>query len=164
MTAKPTFEMSSSTRLLRQRLAQTKVGDVVSYAELSRVISEPVDGSTSSLQTSLRSLLRNERMVFGSIRGVGVKRLADSEIVAASSSDIDGIRRKARKSVMKITAVQNFTGLSPKDQMAHTSRLSIFAVVASMASDQGVKKIEAAVGGRSSELPIAETLKAFGSV
>lgn len=155
------FEMSPNTRLIRQRLATAAVGDLIGYRELSALISSPVSGETAALQSARNSLLVQERRVFGCIRGEGLKRLNDSEIVAAADGDIDGIRRRAKKAVCKITSVQDFAGMTAKDQLAHTTKTSIFTAVASMSSDKGMKKIGTAVGGRASELPIAETLRAF---
>ncbi len=155
------FQASPTTRLLRQKLKTVPVGSTVSYADLGAEISETVSGVHSGLQSARNSLLRSDHMVFSAIPGEGLKRLTDSEIVAASDQDIDGIRRKARKAAIKVTSVKDFAGLPPKDQIGHTTKLSIFTAVASMASDRGLKKVEAAVGGRASELPIGDTLKAF---
>lgn len=155
------FEMSPDTRLIRQRLREMKVGDFVSYTDLSSLISKPVSGATSSLQSAVGSLLRQDSIVFSVIRGEGLKRLNDSEIVAASDCDVDAVRRRAKKAATKITSVQDFAKLTSKEQLAHTTKLSIFTAVASMASDKGIKAVANVATGRSSELPIAETLRAF---
>lgn len=156
-----TFEISMNTRLIRQRLAASKIGDVVSYVEMSTLISAPVSGSTASLQSAVNSLLHQERMRFGCIRGEGLKRLSDREIVAAANSDVDRIRRGARRGTIKITAVQDFAAMTPQDQLAHTTQLSILTATRAMTSHKAIKRIEAVATGRSTELPIAETLRAF---
>jgi hypothetical protein len=158
-----TFEASPDTRLLRAKLKSIEIGQSVTYAELSQVISRPVSGSSVPLRSALRGLLHDEQRVFGVIRGVGVKRLADPEIVEASDSDVDSIRRKAKKAARKLTAIQDYAQLDPAHQLAHTARLSIVGAIASMTTDKAIKKIEAVSSGRASELPIAETLRAFTS-
>jgi hypothetical protein len=161
MNTRPSFEMSSSTRLLRQRLREVPIGETVSYADLGIAAGHPVDGGTPSLRYALRSLVRDDQMVFGVVRKVGFQRLTDEQIVSASDADTAGLRRKAKRAAVKITAVQNYAAMTPKSQLAHTTRLSIFTAVASMASDQGIKRVETVAKGRASELPISETLRAF---
>lgn len=161
-SAKPAmFEASPDARLLRARLKRAEVGELVTYTELSGVVSRTVTGAFGPLRTALRSLLNDEGRAFGVVRGVGMKRLSDVEIVEAADGDVDSIRRKARRSARRLTAVQHYDKLEPKQQLAHTARLSIFGAISSMTTDSAIKKVEAAATGRATELPIAETLKAF---
>lgn len=156
------FEMSPDTRLLRQRLRTVAVGGTITYAELGSVISKPVTGSFPALQSAIRSLLRHDAIVFAAIRGVGLKRLNDEDIVSVADRDVDGVRRKAKRGVLKLSSVADYSALPPAKQLAHTARMSVLTAVAHMATDGGMKKVEAAAAGRSGELPISDTLRAFG--
>lgn len=158
---KLSFEMSADARLLRQRLAAVKIGESVTYADLSREISKPVDGAFPALQTARRSLLNNDGYVFAVIRGEGLKRLSDEEIVAASDQDVNRIRRTAKKGARKLASVQDYGAMSNASQLRHTTRLSVMTAVAHMASSKGIEKLEEPAKGRAKELPISETLAAF---
>lgn len=157
------FEMSADTRLLRQALAAVPAGGSIGYQDLSAAISKPVGGGTASLQSARNSLLRDEGIVFSPVRGVGLCRLTDAQIVAASAQDLGGLRRKAKKAARKITSVSDYSTLPAADQLRHTAALSVFTAVAGLTSESGVKRVEAAANGRSGELPIAETMKAFAT-
>lgn len=160
MTA-PIFEMSADARLLRQRLKKIQVGETITYDELSKEISQPVDGSFQALQSARRSLLNHDNYVFETIMRVGLKRLSDSEIVSASERDVSKIRRAAKKGAKKLTSVQNYAGLSNDVQLQHTTRLSVFGLIAHAASDKGIEKVSQKAAGRTTELPIADTISAF---
>lgn len=162
---KPSFALSSDSRLLAQRLRDLKVGEQITYAELGAVISSPVHGGTPALRTALRMLLRDDDRVFGVMRGIGLRRLNDQEIIAAADTDVVSIRHKARRAARKITAIADYDALSPKDQLAHTLKLSMFAAIGEMATERGMKKLasHATVKGTAKELPIKETLAAFAS-
>lgn len=155
------FEMSADARLLRQKLASLKPGDFIKYADLSAEISKDVSGGTPALQTAKRSLLQNEGFVFSCVRGEGLKRLNDEEIVAASDQDVNRIRRSAKKGARKLASVENYAAMSNAAQLRHTTRLSVMTAVAHMASSRGIQKLEGTAAGRAKELPISETLAAF---
>lgn len=157
------FEMSADTRLIRQRLCLTKIGEVVTDAELSDLIAKPVDSSSGCLRGALQSVLKNEGFVFARVHMIGVERLSDERIVADSGQAIDSIRRKARRGAKKLTCVADYSALTPQKQIAHTARLAVFTAVAFQTTDASLKKVEDVSAGRSSQLPLLETLRAFES-
>lgn len=160
--ASPLFEMSADARLLRQKLAKVGVGEEISYADLSKEVSRDVTGCFAALHSARRSLLNSDQIVFEAIRGIGLRRLSDAEIVDASERDITKVRRAAKRGAKKLLSVGDFSALSNEKQLQHTTRLSVMTMVAHAASDKGIEKVEKAAAGRSNELPIAETLAAFG--
>ncbi len=154
------FEVSADTRFIRQRLHEMNPGDFISYGELTNLISKPVNGAIPCLQSARQSLLR-EGFVFGNIRGEGIKRLSDAEIVTASDMDISTMRRRARKAGKKLSTV-SYELLPPEKQLSYTAKISIVGAIAAIATDKAIGLIEKTAGGRSGELPIAETMRALG--
>lgn len=152
------FEMSADARFLKQRLHELTPGASITYAELTALIGKPVNGSTSALQTAKRSLLK-EGYVFSPIRGEGVQRLTDADVVA--TDDISPLRRHARRVGKRLSTV-SYDALSMPQQLAHTAKASIISMVSAVTTETAVSKIEKAAGGRAGELPIGETLKALG--
>lgn len=156
----PMFQMSADARLLMQHLAKTSVGQTVKYEELSAVISRPVAGSFGALRTALRRLLRDENMVFGAVKGIGIKRLNDVEIVAEGGAAAVAIRRKASRSIERQMKV-DFSKLPREAQSRFTAQVSVMASVAMMTRDKSLDRVAAAATPAIKELPIAETLAMF---
>lgn len=161
MSADPHFCMSADARLLYRRLREVAVGDSVSYAAMSVLTGRAIDGSSHALRSALRQLLSDDQMVFAAVRGEGFKRLSDAEIVANGGHDVDRLGRLSRRSIRKITAIADFTALSPHQQIEHTARLSVMTLVGAATTDGAMRRIETAAQGRTVALPFAETLAAF---
>lgn len=162
MANKPAiFEMSPDTRLLRQRLARMGKGETITYAELSAEISKEVTGGFSALQSARRSLLNDEGFVFSPVRGEGLKRLNDSEIVAASDGDIVALRRRSKRAARKLSSAE-FDALTEEEKLQHTAKASVLGAVAAMTTEKAVTAVSKVAQGRANELPIRDTLKAMG--
>jgi hypothetical protein len=115
----PNFKMAADTRFLRQKLEAVAAGGVISYADLEAAVSKKLDKIRPALASARRSLLNEDNIVFDVVRGVGLKRLNDVEIVDASQGDVNRIRRTARKSIRKLAAIDDYSKLPPKQQLDH---------------------------------------------
>jgi hypothetical protein len=82
-------------------------------------------------------------------------------VIDAADSDIAAMRRKARRSGVKLATV-SYDALPEGKKLAFTAKASIVGAIAALATNKAVAKLEKAAGGRSGELPITETLKALG--
>jgi hypothetical protein len=158
---KPNFETAMETKLLAKRLLQAAPGGTVSYADLSREVGYAVTGADSHLQSALRQCLSQENAVFDNIRGEGYRRLTDEEIVSASSRDAERLRRGARRAIVKLSSVKDFSAMPPEKRLEHNARLSLFAVMRAMAKESAVKTITPHVQVANNQLPLAKTLEAF---
>lgn len=155
-------EMAPETRIVLQRLREMKIGDFVSYDELSELSGKQIAGDSFNLSTARRSLLKSDHMVFEVIRMSGLKRLNDTELaMSASDKFVDKSRRHAKRSAQKMACIESYDKLSPAAQLAHTIKISFFGAIAYMARKGQLERASQAVAGRSGELPISETLKAF---
>lgn len=161
--ARPTFELSSDTRFLKQRLEKMAVDEFISYADLGAVISKTIGSACPALISARNILLRENNMVFGVVRGAGLKRLSDKDIVRASEQDRFSIRRKARKATKKLASA-DYTKLSSREQLDQTIKMSVFAAISQTTSDATSRRLEKhikALGKPVKELSIAETVKAI---
>ena len=156
----PTFQMSADARLLMQHMQTATVGQTVTYAELTAVISSKVTGATGALQTALRRLSKDKDMVFGSIRGVGFKRLSSAEIVDAGAQAIDSVRRKSRRAVEKQMKA-DFSKLDRDHQGRFSAQVSVLGAVAMKTRTTEISRIAKAITPDQKELSIAATLKMF---
>jgi hypothetical protein len=156
-------EMAMETRMLRDRLAKSNIGDVITYSELSDLIGQQVqDRSRGHLNSAVKSLLTERQMVFGTIRTVGLKRLSDGEIVAVGDEILPRIRRMAKRATQKLLAVADFNSLTNDQKVRHNAVVSSLATVSFFSKEARVKEIEKQVGS-SQPLPVGKVLGLFKS-
>lgn len=158
---RPVFQMSADARLLYQKLKTIKIGDTISYAELGAEVNRVVEGGTGVLRTALRRCQVDNQMLFGAIRGVGLKRLTDTEIVSEATATTAAVRRKARRGAARLFLVNDFEGLSERDKSQHMARASILSSVAHLTQERQIDKFIASAKEVRRELPVTETLKMF---
>lgn len=160
--ATPSEQTSIDVQMIYDRLHKANTGDTVSYADLTELIGRDVqDRARYILLRALDLLRRDHNYVFGTVRRVGVKRLADGEIVGSAASDVASIRRKARKAASKLTCVADYDALTPDERIRHNATVSLFGAIATMTKRPEMKRLETAVEATGRTLPLARTLEAF---
>ena len=152
------FQLSADTKLLYRTLLSVKVGQLLSFATISKTIGVKVDGSFRALQSARRKALNHDGIVFGAVVGVGIRRLTDVEIVDSVASDRRYIRNKARRSAIKLLTV-DYSKLSKKSKVEYIAALSIFGAMTRLTDERNVLKVESYVGDQ--ELPLVETVAAI---
>lgn len=161
----PSFQMSVDGRALAQRLRETSVGDIVKYETLTAVIGRDVcSESRSALATARRLVMREHRMVFDAIKGEGLQRLADSQIVGLADKTRAHIRRTVRKTARALTCV-DYDAMPKADQVKHNAALSLFGVMAELSTEKATVRLSHAVESAGTEIPAAKSaIAALGSI
>lgn len=158
---KPIQEMSADTRAVYDRLKKTVTGDVVTYSELDALTKRKTQTKDRFvIATAMRNALR-DGMVFAAVRNVGVKRLADTEIVSTAHDTLPRIRRAAKRASRKLTAVRDFNALPNESKIQHNTFLSVFGAIAHLGTESATAKIEQKVREASQSLSLGKTLEAF---
>lgn len=153
---KPIFAASADAKTIAHVLRQVAVGNVILYGELSRAISRNVCTDGRPAMDSARGIVqREDRMIFDAVRGEGLKRLADDEIVNLGDKARDHVRRASRKVVKKLVCV-DYDTLSKEKQVKHNTSLSMFGVFCELATEKSTKRLSESVAISQSELPIAK--------
>lgn len=154
--------VSIESQLLFDRLASTKVGDVLTFLELSAIADRDIRTQRSPLYSAMRRALNEHGFVFGSVSGVGVKRLSDIEVVDCSQSDIAKVRRLSGRAYRKLTqGVSNFDALPNDRKILHNMNASIWGALSQITKGPNIKKLEQRVTEAASVLPLQKTLDAF---
>lgn len=154
--------ISVDAQLLYARLKEVGVGETIPYSDLDAVVSRDVrNGATGVLQTARRRCLMLDAIVFGTIRMVGLKRLADIEIVDTGQGQLDSIRRRSRRAFKTLTCVANFDTLPAESKVRHNTFASMFNVLSNITKPGQVKKLEADIAKAQQQLPLAKTLESF---
>jgi hypothetical protein len=134
----------------------------ITYEELEELINHPIRGDLFSIgiQNSARRILKRDyKMVFKTIKGVGIQRLDDEGIVNLAGSFRDQIRRKARNNI-KTLACADYDLLSNEAQTRYNRDISWTAAVIHITKDKAIEKITDHYVSK--QLDYSETLKLLG--
>lgn len=162
MERKPIKEVSADARLLYQRLAKMDVGDFVSYKELGEIIGRDVQNEARGYLNTARLMCeREENKTFGVIINEGLKCLNGSEIVNTAAFSIGHIKRTSRRSMRRLRCIEDLSALGNDEKIKLNAYASILGVMATMAKQKNIRKIEAKVQETQEQLPYVKTLDAF---
>lgn len=120
------FEKSYLTTILCDHLRQTN-GEI-SYARICDVAGCDIGVARPAI-ASARRILEREKIVFATVRGVGLRRIDDSEIVRSTEKIKGTIRRASRRGIKRLNAVSSIANLLPSDQISATLNRTIFEAV-----------------------------------
>jgi predicted nucleotidyltransferase len=152
--------LNIDTQTVQERLANASAGEVVQYSELSALIGRDVqNGARGCLSSAMRRLLA-DGLVYASVRGEGVKRLSDEEIVGEGPAVIARVRRAASRAAKKLASV-DFAALTPASQIKHNTALSFCGVLAHMTKASTVRKLEGRIEEAAHALPLQKTIEAL---
>lgn len=148
------FQASGDAKILAHVLRGASIGDLVSYSKLTAAIARDVQTDARSvLETARQIVQREDKMIFDAVRGMGLKRLTDEEIVGLGDRTRDHVRRSARRVVKKMVCV-DYNNLSAEKQVQHNTALSMFGLFAEIATDKSTLRLSEAVKDARSDLPI----------
>lgn len=124
------FKQSAVTVAIYNLLRSCAVGDVVTYQKMRDEIRTPITERCfrSACASAKAAALRDLRLVFAPVKGVGYKLLPPVEVVEASDADAISIRRRACKAVQKLATV-DVSKLDRDSQVKQSARMVIFAAV-----------------------------------
>lgn len=155
------FEKSKDTQLLESALKEVKVGETITYDQLSKAIGRNVrEHAYPALRTARQGLVKSG-IVFGVEENVGLTRLNDKGIVESTEQDRKAISRRTRKTLEKLS-VAKFENLDEETKRKHIAVSAQMGALQMFATKTATKKIESKVGNDSKVLPVGETLKLFG--
>lgn len=156
------FEMSKETSDLINFLEKAAVGQVITYEELGEVVFGDVRGRCrANLITARNTLQREKRILFGTVRKVGIQRASDEEAVLSAEKGYGAIRRVSRRTVNRAACVQDFAALTPEMKNRHNATMSVMGAIAVAVTPSKVKLVQAAVNEASDRLAIGQTLELF---
>lgn len=154
------FQLSADSKTLASVLREVGKDDTISYEALSRAIGRNVRSECAGALHSARLLVqREDRMVFDSVRGVGLMRLADSAIVDLADKARDKVRKHAKRTAKKLVCV-DFDALPNDKKIKHNAALSMFGVMSEIATDKSMKRLVSQPGISTHQLPAAKAAMA----
>lgn len=161
-TERPIFRQSLETQNVVKLLSDDNHDDLFTYDEISKAIGSDVAGHPGCLVTARRTVQREKQVVFETVRGVGIKRCSDADIVNGRAKDIAGIRGIARRGMKKIACVKNYDALPGDVKQRHNVYASGLALLHHATTNSAQAKIEQKVVQSKLKLPVAEAIAAIG--
>lgn len=157
----PNFQAAIETETLIDRLSATNVGDLLAYAELSALIHADVQDAGAGYLRSARKHLLRQRVAFVTIRGVGIKRANDTEIVGDGHSRTARVRRAARRNVVILDCAEP-DRLSPQDRYRRAALTAQNVIAAKATGSQANVRLRAlAESKQAAALPTGEAASQF---
>jgi hypothetical protein len=154
-------EMSVDTRLLLQELLKAEIGATLTYDDLHKVIGRDVrSGGGYAALTSARRAAQRERIVFGTISKIGIKRLDALEITKNVAGRVHGISKRVRNAI-RLQDCAEFDQLPQPAKTQFNTNLSQLQVLAHISSVPTTKKLENKIAELGKSIPLAKMLQEF---
>lgn len=153
------MQLSLETKALADRLRSVTFGETVEYVTLDSELKIQIQGAARGAMTSARRILLREGIRFDVVRGIGMKRMTDSEIARSGSRSVRLIRGVAKREAAKMAALADFESLPNDEKVQHNATLSVLGAVAHFSKPAQVRILEGAVAAAKSWLPTAETIE-----
>ncbi len=153
-------QLSIDAKMIYDHLISVGVGDTVTYANLTNLIGRDVQKQGRGALITARRRARNlDRIIFGTVRDVGLMRLSDTEIVETGEGTLRHIRRAARRGAQNVLCVQDFNKLPNDKKIQHNTFVSMFGVMAEITKPNKIKAIERRVESAQAVLPVAKMME-----
>jgi hypothetical protein len=150
-----TFEPSADSLFFRDRIRKMAVGDIVTDEELATLVGKPYKLVQSAFYSAKRAMQRDDKIVVSRILKTGWQRLEDADIVKASEKHSARIRGGARRGAREL-ACADYAKLKPAEQLLATTKQTIFGLISSLASDDGLARVGG--GFPSGVLPVSDLI------
>jgi len=157
----PTIGRASVESLdLIRFLENVEMGKVVTYQEMNAAAKADVQIRNNILQTARRSLMKSKNMVFGTVSGIGVKRLSDEEIPDEATCHIKRARRIATKG-MTILCCADMEKLTTETKIKAITTRTVLSLFAASSSRKTINLAEQTARTSDESFKIGDIAKLF---
>ena len=160
---RPNFRTLAETELLVKHLQTAEIGQVFTYQEMNAACKDDVQIRNTILQTAKRTLAKTpHRMVFGTVVGIGIKRLSDEEIPDVGTQAVKRSRNIAKNGLRQM-ACATVSNMTPETRFKHIATTTILGLFNSSGSRK-VKLLadQRARSAESDKLAIGDVAGLFG--
>lgn len=140
----PAFRVSADTTALIRILMTAKPGDLISWERLSTELgrdASPEGPAYTAVCSARRIVERDERIAFETVPTVGLRRLANDEIVDSGDKFLIRARRTAKRGVQRLICVE-FDALTNEHKTQHNAKVSMMSAICEFASQKSLRRIE----------------------
>jgi len=156
------FILSIETKQLLERLMKVKVGELISYQEMTDIVGRDIRKDGSGIMYSARRKALNDcQIVFITITNEGIKRASDEEIANSGASVIHKIRKASKKGKKVLHAVNDFGALTNNSKIRHNASASFLGAIDLMTRPKKIVALEEKVKEESECINVTKTLELF---
>ena len=131
--------IAPETAALVELLAATPVGEVASYTAMSSAIGRDIAARRYLIPSAIRHAAIQHGAIFGTVRGVGYKRLASTEAYILGAHARRRIRRSAKRASDAIVeAMSKANDMPDAEKRRAYAEVNALALVRHIASDKEV--------------------------
>lgn len=160
MNATPDFSRSTQTLALIEVLREAPIGSVLTYGHLSKAIGEDVQNGARHFLYSAMRAVRDDGIIFGTVRMQGVKRLTAEELPAIGDAALLHIRRSSRSARKKMNAVNTMNDAPNEVRVKINAQASLLGAIEHFSTGKAVTKTaEVATHGPVPPMKLLEALK-----
>jgi hypothetical protein len=152
-------QASAETELLIKFLSSATEGQVITYQEMTEACKSDVQSNPTHLTTARRNLLK-QRVVFGTIIGIGIKRLSDEEMPDESGEKLKRARRAAKKG-LAIVGCADIGKLTPETKIRAITTRTVLGFMAGAGSRKTLNLAEQAARTCNGEMKIGNIADLF---
>lgn len=152
--------LSIDVQILTDALLALKVGEVITYGALSKLVGCDVQFECRHKLTSAVDRCLQRNVVIGTDYNVGVKRLNDLETIATMHHHTRKMRKAFRKQAKRITTV-DYDNLPKKQQIEHNAALAMLGTYLYMSASKQQRAIESEIERVGKRINVAGTLELF---
>lgn len=135
------FDKSAQTIAIMEFLKTVSIGEVIGYDKISDLISQPIQQNRHYLYSAMRSL-QSDGLSFGTVRGMGVKRLSAEEVPTIGDNAIIRIRRSSRNARKKMQVISRMNDVDNSTRVRVNATVSILGVIEHFSNGKSVKDAE----------------------
>lgn len=140
-----------------------QIGETLTYERLTNAINRDVrNGAFAVLHRARQVVLRDNRIVFDVVRGFGLKRLNDIEIVNTGDHNIRKVRRAIRRGVNTLNAA-DYEHLPNESRVAYNVHQATFGLMSFVTDRRQQNTLNGAVKHANAALPPMKSLEVFGN-
>lgn len=153
-------QASAETEALTRFLAEAEIGKIITYSEMKDACKADVQTYPHHLQTARRTLLKR-RIAFGTIIGIGIKRLDDGEMPDEAKEKQDRARRAAKKG-LQILNCADLGKLDPETKVKAITTRTVLGFMAGAGSRKTINLTEQSVRSSNGEMKVGKIEDLFG--
>lgn len=106
LSQRPIFIASDETKQVQAVLDKLEVGSIATWQQLTDAAGSNVQKMRGCTITARSALLKESQKVFAAVRGVGLQRLNDSDVVKHEGMTTGAIKRKVNASLKRLATVK----------------------------------------------------------
>lgn len=159
---RPPFKATAERQRLVERMLDMKIDEVLNYRDITALTGEKAQSERGlAIIRSAKKAVRNEyHRVFVNLRNVGLKRLADEEIVEHVGTVLVAVRRKVKVGAHELQCV-SYAELPLEKRTEYQLNQTLLHYVSSLVSNESQKNVKALIASQSEDPQVGNVLQLF---